>query len=517
MIKKSKSREQISMFNSLEDMISQTSAVRLIDLIVDTLLESSNEIYYYKGQSSVGRPAYSMSAMMKLFIYGYCNRIKSSRCLERECYRNIEVMWLLEDLKPDHRTIAYFRVAYFDLIDKFSKDFRKMLRSLNLLGNEFAIDGSKFKANANKDHLFSRTELEKRLLEIDKAMKLYLVELDNSDKAEEQEPEKLDKPTLEIKIKDLETELSYLKSIQSEMDTQDKNFLSLTDPDCNLMKSRDGKIPGYNVQIAVDTKTKFIASDFVTDRCVDTHQLIPAVEETLSELELSSIIAIQDKGYLDLDDIEQLELSGKADCFTSIHTTTDTKKGFKYDKDRDCYICSQGKELHRLQVRKTKKHSQIIKYFCKDCLGCPTRSECTTSTKGRYIDRATNQDYKDDYKERMKSEDSKSKLRKRKSTVECIFGTIKILGGKIPLLTRGKEKVQSEIKLYCLAYNVMHLINMFSFVQVAEMIRNYAHNSLFYFKIGYFTLNFKKNIDFFIIKLLLSNKLIANLELVCYQ
>lgn len=511
MIKKSQSRLQVLMFSSLEDMVNQNSPVRLIDLIVDTLLETSSTTYTYKGQSNVGRPAYPMSAMLKLFIYGYSNRIKSCRCLEQECHRNIELMWLLEDLRPDFRTIAYFRNDHSELITKFSKDFRKMLRAMNLLGDEFVVDGSKFKANANKD-MFSRKDIVKRLSEIDSLMKLYLEELDVSDKSEEvkSEPEKLDKLSVEAKIKELESELLQLKGIQNELDQSNKNYLSTTDPDCNFMKSRDGSIPAYNVQIAVDSRTKFIASDLVTDHCNDIHQLTQVVEETLSELEIDSLTTISDKGYFDLDDIEQLEKSGKAICYTTIYSRHNYSQGFIYDKQNDCFICPQGKKLHRLQIREKKKHSQCVKYFCKDCEGCPVRSECTKSPKGRQVHRFSNQEYRDEYKKRMKSDIGRSQLRKRKSTVECMFGTIKIMAGKIPLLTRGIENIRTEIKLYCLSYNVKHLINMFTFRELVELIRNFAKTSFFATKNGNFWSDLTKTFNKFEKELFLTNKMIAN-------
>lgn len=517
MIKKPKSRIQIEMFTSLEDRISEKSPVRLIDLIVDVLFETSKETYQYKGQSHVGRPAYPMSTMMKLFIYGYVNRIKSSRCLEQECHRNIELMWLLEDLRPDFRTIAYFREDYSKLITKFSKDFRKMLRSMNLIGQEFAIDGSKFKANANKD-LLARKGIVKRLSEIDQQMQSYLNGLDSSDTSDEREneSENLDKLSIAGKIKELEAEVLYLKNIQNELDLRDKNYLSTTDLDCNLMTGRDGSIPGYNVQLAVDTTTKFIASDLVTDRCNDIHQLIPVVDETLSELELDTITTISDKGYFDLDDIEQLELSGKAKCYTTIYARHDYNQGFLFDKQNDCFICPQGKKLYRLQISERKKFSQVVKYFCKDCGGCLIKSECTKSPKGRCIQRYSNQEYRDEYKQRMKSDLGRSKLRKRKSTVECMFGTIKIMAGKIPLLMRGIENVRTEIKLYCLAYNFKHLINMFTFDELVKKVRDFAQNSFILSKIDYLKLNMKKFIGIFCIRLIPSHNLIASHRLACY-
>jgi len=482
---------QTMMFTCFDELISSDNPVRLVDLVVDTLLRTAKKPFDYKGQSHEGRPAFPLSIMLKLYIYCYSIRIKSSRAMETETHRNIELKWLIGDLKPDFRTIANFRTSYKHIIKKFSKEFRLMLKSMKLIGSEFAIDGTKIKANANKD-MHSKNKILLRLKEIDNLISCYLTDLETNDKKEDKEPENelpeesinndtfassetpSDKPSIQSKIEKLNSEIFFLENKLAEMKDLDKNYLSDTEPDCNLMKSRDGYIPGFNAQIAVDTTSKFIVCDLTTDRCNDIDQSIPVVNATLAELEISNLTAIKDSGYFNLNAIEQLEKNGQARCYTSLTYEDPNKKNFKYDKERDCYTCSEGKILVRERIKETNGAVQTIRYKCKDCQECPKREACTKSKTGKTIDRFSNQEYRDEYRKRMKTDEAKSKLRKRKSTVECMFGTIKIMAGKIPILTRGIKNVETEFKLYCLTYNVKHLFGMFTFAKVAEMVKAYA-------------------------------------------
>jgi len=460
-------RDQTLFFSSLNDFIMDDNPVRTIDYFVDLLIKENTNEFEYKGESGEGRPAFPFSVLLKLFIYGYIYRIRSSRNLSRECKRNIELIWLLRGLKPEYRTIAYFRINYKDIINKYNTFFKRKLVELKLTSNEFAIDGSKFKANASKDML-SREATLKLLKNLDETMQEYLESLEKIDK-EEAPDEELSKEQLESKIEALESKIARCKATLSTMDSVGKDHISPTDIECSLMKSRDGYFPGYNAQFAAETKNHFVMAEYVTDSGNDIQELPLVVEELEKEISPDEIETLSDKGYPDLDLIEELETSGRATCYSAL--PEDKKdKDFKYDTERDVYICPQGKELHRFRIQESKNGRKNIRYKCKDCDGCPIRSKCTKSKTGRMYSRSINQDFRDSYRARMSEPESKKKIKKRGSVIEHIFGNVKVTGGKIPLLLRGKEKVRTEIKLYVMGYNMKRLITLFTLPELIELV-----------------------------------------------
>lgn len=460
-------REQTQLFSSFNDFIKDDNPVRTIDYFVDLLIKENPNEFEYKGESDEGRPAFPFSALLKLFVYGYINRIRSSRNLSRECKRNIELIWLLRGLKPEYRTIAYFRIHYKDIISKYNTFFKRKLVELKLTSNEFAIDGSKFKANASKDML-SREATLKLLKNLDETMKEYLESLEKIDK-EETPDEELSKEQLESKIEALESKIARCKATLSTMDSVGKDHISTTDIECSLMKSRDGYIPGYNAQFAAETKNHFVMAEYVTDSGNDIQELPVMVEELEKEILPDEIDTLTDKGYPDLDLIEELETSGCATCYSALPEEK-KDKDFKYDTKRDIYICPQGKELPRFRTKKSKNGRQTIQYKCKDCECCPIRSKCTKSKTGRLYSRNINQEFRDSYRARMLEPENKAKIKKRGSVIEHIFGNVKVTGGKIPLLLRGKEKVGTEIKLYVMGYNMKRLLTLFTLPELIELV-----------------------------------------------
>jgi len=460
-------RDQTLFFSSINDFIMDDNPVRTIDYFVDLIIKENTIEFEYKGESGEGRPAFPFSVLLKLFIYGYINRIRSSRNLSKECKRNIELIWLLRGLKPEYRTIAYFRINYKDIISNYNTLFKRKVAELKLTSNEFAIDGSKFKANASKDML-SREATLKQLEKLDKTMQEYLESLEKTDK-EEASDEELSKEQLQSKIETLESKIARCKAVLSTMDLLGKNHLSTTDMDCNLMKSRDGYIPGYNAQFAAETKNHFVMAEYVTDSANDIKELPVMVEELETEISPDEIDTLTDKGYPDLEVIEQLELSGRATCYSALPEEK-KDKDFKYDKERDVYICPQGKELHRFRMQKSKSNRQFIRYKCNDCECCPIRSKCTKSKTGRMYSRSINQDFRDSYRARMSEPENKAKIKKRGTVIEHIFGNVKVTGGKIPLLLRGKEKVGTEIKLYVMGYNMKRLITLFTLPELIDLV-----------------------------------------------
>lgn len=487
MFKSPNSRYQVSLFKSPDDDVSQNSHVRAIDLIVDSILKKSKLDYLdNKGMSRTGRPAYSFSVLLKLLIYGYMKRIHSCRSLAEQCHYNLEIKWLIGDLTPDFRTIAVFRKDYRKEIKDFSKAFRLMLKDLKLFSGEYSIDGSKIKANANPEELINFNKIQRRLSEIDTQMNVYLDKLENQDKDENHdynmEEELLDNPNaIKKKISSLESEMKELHDKLHLLESQNAKNISPTEPDCRLMKSRDGYIPGYNAQIAVDTKYGFIASDDIGNYGSDINQLSPVVDDIKSELEVYSLTAIGDKGYFNLNDLPKLSFLG-IELYVAVPKQQAGRDKFIYDKENDRYVCPEGKYLNFYQNKNDKSRKYPLKvYLCKDCKGCSRRRICTKSSLGRRFNRHFYEDFRVEFTKKMQSVLAKDKLFKRKCSVECVFGSLKIMAGKIPLLTRNLSGVKTEFKLMCLGYNFKHLLNMFSYDKIKQLLSYYYDKTLYIF------------------------------------
>jgi Transposase and inactivated derivatives len=469
-------REQTVLYSSLEDLISTEHPVRIIDYLIESLQKKNPETYKYKGESTTGRPAYPVTVMLKLFIYGCINRINSSRRLETETKRNIELMWLLGNLTPDFKTIADFRKDNKELIKKCSKDVRTFLKCNGLVSCELiSIDGTRLKANANRDML-SESEIIKRIVGLEEYIEYYINQMDCLDDQETEETSTIVRmqEDYEKRITTMQSEINLLRSALDKLQSDNKNYISLTDFDCSKQKSRDGIIPGYNVQIACDTKYGFIVADDVTVESNDINQLKPMVNEIQSELEISPITTIADTGYCNYDDIEEIEARG-GNCFVppQKEQIKNSDITFTYQEDNDRYICSEGKYLILKRKNKKYKNSYINVYVGESCQTCPLVEQCTESKTGRHISRYQNQDYRDRHREKMETSAAKCMSKIRKSTIEPIFGTLKVWLGKIPLLTRGKPNVKTEIKILTISFNIKKLMSLFSFKEIMSMINRY--------------------------------------------
>jgi transposase len=465
-------RYQYQLMSSLDDLIAPDHPVRIIDKIVDAIVSANKERFEKERSTEVGRPAYHDATHIKLYLYGYFNGIKSSRKLEVETHRNKELIWLLGGLTPDHWTISNYRKEKADDIKYVTKKFREFLRDNGYIKlKTVAIDGSKIKANTNRDML-TIDRIEKKTEGIEGKIEEYLSKIAENDDREdiieeiEAEDKEENRKKYLDKIIELKKQLEDLQKQKEILENEGRNYISRTDQQARLMKSRDGKIPGYNVQIAVDGEYKMIAdSEVVTDES-DFNQLPNMIESIKEELDKVPEEVIADKGYHKPDLIEQIE---KKDPGIKIYsppekTIKDKEEiKFTYDKEKDEYECSLGKKL--VLKQKNKKFNKTLKnvYQGLDCDGCPQRNKCTNSKKGRIIHRYSNQQWRDEYKMRMQSAIGKEKVLLRKTMAEHPFGTIKCLMGKIPLLLRGLRKVSTEINIYTTVYNLKRLINIESF------------------------------------------------------
>jgi transposase len=358
MLLKPQNISQTLLFSSLDDLIFPEHPIRIVNALIDSVLEKSIEQYKVRGNAQVGRPAYSVNTLIKIFIYGYINRILSSRRLEQETYRNIELMWLIGNLHPDHKTISDFRKDNKDTIKQFSKDIKLFIKQ-HLLNEHptISVDGTKLKANASKDMLSQKAIIE-RLKEAESEIERYINNVDTQDKLESKNPSGEPAESHDERIIELEEEIASLHAQIEKMKRLGKKYLSRTDPDCRMLKSRDGAIPGYNVQFGCETEHHFIMYDAVVDAANDIDQLKPAVEALNEELAIIPEQILADTGYCNLDVIQNIEEETGIQCYIPLpkEQIKSPSITFTYDEENDCYKCSQGQVLTlRAKHKKAKE------------------------------------------------------------------------------------------------------------------------------------------------------------------
>lgn len=477
-------RQQFTFMHSLDDMVGSDHYVRLLDALVEQVVSANPEAFSYKGQHNSGRRAYSPATMLKLYLYGYLNSIKSSRKLERETYRNIEVIWLLGNLKPDHKCISDYRKDNPDSIKFITKRFRQFLKDNGYIkGSLVAIDGTKVKANANRNPVKLK-KIEERLTGLDKKIERYLELLMENDQREsgyeeETSDNEIDPPNpgnrkLLDKIAALTEQVEKLKEQKHFLEEQSRTNLSPSDPDARLMKSRDGNIPSYNVQSVVDEENKMIAHTEVFDSPVDNVLLEPVLDGLAEEMEIIPDAAVGDCGFYNTGQIESVETRQATTCYVSIPQQKAAEEiSFIYVKEQDEYRCSEDKRLPLKQKNKFNKGQFYDVYQGIECNDCRLKSKCTKSTYGRTIYRSENHEWQKKYRRRMAGPIAKQMIQLRKEIVEHPFGTIKYWMGKIPLLLRGKVKVATEINIYSTAYNFRRLLSIESFHDILDMIQQY--------------------------------------------
>ena len=473
-------RRQYSMV-CLDDAIDENNPVRFIDAYV-TQLDMKELGFENSEPQKTGRPAYSPRDLLKLYIYGYFNRVRSSRNLEKECYRNIEVIWLINSLRPDHKTIARFRQKNPKALKNVFRDFVKLCMELNLYGKELiAIDGSKFNAWNSRDRNFTKGKIDDRISRIDKKITNYLEELDRLDESAESEEAAVDltkKRNLHEAIAALKERKRVLEGYKSDITCGEETQVSLTDPDSRLMKTKDGMTVCLNVQTAVDSKNKMVV-EFEVGNQVQDKNLMSLMSEKASEiLKTNGMTIVADNGYDSISDVAQVHAGGNTPVVCggdyeywyptseeeAEHVTDydETRARPVYLPDRNVYVCPMGQFLYPSCYVKSK---HIAKYGNpKACAMCSKK--CTSM---RYY-----------YAEKMikKSEFSKEcdispvPLKKmhvlqnneiaiqRKCIVEHPFGTIKRGLGIAYLLLRTIPKAEGELSLAFLAFNMKRALNL---------------------------------------------------------
>jgi transposase len=448
----------------LDDWVDEDNPVRVVDAFVDAidLVELG-----FGGvvPEATGRPSYHPAVLLKLYIYGYLNRVQSSRRLEREAGRNVEVLWLTGRLIPDHKTIADFRKDNGPAIRQVCTRFVSLCREMGLLSTaSVAIDGSKFKAVNNRDKNFTRAKMERRKAQIEESVARYLQQLDTADRQEPSEVLSTKISRLKEKIAKLEDAMQRLAVLEAQMVAAPDQQISLTDPDARSMATsgRGSGVVGYNVQVAVETEHHLIITHEVTNVGSDRAQLATMAKEAKAVLQTERLDAVADRGYFSGEEILACEEAGITVTLPKPMTSNAKAEGrfgkqdFRYVAEEDVYICPAGE---RLAYHSTNEEHGLVlhRYWTNACQSCAIKHSCTTG-KERRITRWEHEHVLEAVQRRL--DEHPEKMRQRRETVEHPFGTIKARMGATHFLMKTLPRVTGEMALHVLAYNLTRVMNI---------------------------------------------------------
>ena len=448
----------------LDDWIDESNPVRVVDAFVDALNLAK---LGFDGvvPAATGRPSYHPSVLLKLYIYGYLNRVQSSRRLEREGGRNLEVIWLLRRLVPDDKTIADFRKDNGPAIRKVCAEFVALCRQIGLLTKaSIAIDGSKFKAVNNRDRNFTRGKVERRRAQLEKSVARYLSQLDTADRQEPSDTLAAKTEHLKEKLAKLESEMQRLNAMEKQMLAAPDQQISLTDPDARSMATsgRGSGVVGYNVQVAVDTEHHLIVTHEVTNVGSDRSQLARVAKQAKAALKTEKLEAVADRGYFNGEEILGCD---QADITVTLPKPMTSgakaagrfgKQDFVYVPDEDVYRCPAGERL-KYHFTALENGQKMRRYWTNACRTCAIKDQCTTG-KERRITRWEHEHILEAVQKRL--DENPQAMRVRRETVEHPFGTIKARMGATHFLMKRLPNVATEMALSVLAYNLSRAMNI---------------------------------------------------------
>jgi transposase len=465
-------RHDVSLFpERLDDSIAEDNPVRFLDAFVDELdLEACG--FQRAVPAATGRPGYAPGDLLKLYLYGYLYRFRSSRRLEQETQRNVELLWLLKKLRPDHKTIANFRKNNLEPLRQVCRTFTLLCKKLDLFGAELvAIDGSKFRAVNSKERNFTPDKLKKLIVQIDERVDAYLKELERSDDQEERGTGGgAHAETLAAKIEALKQRKLLYEGFQAQLLSRGQEQLSLTDPESRSMKRGKGRGTEvcYNVQTAVDSKHKLIVACEVTNDPGDRDWLSPMVLQA-KEVLAGRFDAVADVGYYHGHEVKVCLEAGITPYVARPITSANKKLGlfskddFSYDRATDTYQCPAGARLtFRFDTVELGRH--IRYYATAACTGCALKQQCTRNKGGRRITRWVDEQLLEEMEQRVRSRPEV--MKRRKELVEHPFGTMKRWWDAGYFLMRGLEKVRTEFNLTVLAYNLRRVLNLVEMPQL---------------------------------------------------
>lgn len=455
----------------VEDYVLEDNPVRAIDSYVESLDVGMMKFENAAGELTPGQPAYSPHSLLKLYLYGYLHRIRSSRQLEAECVRNLEVIWLLQGLKPSYKTIADFRKDNPQALKQVNQDFIQLCKELDLFGAELVgIDGSFFRGNVSRDHIFTAEQLKRSLERIEASISRYLDELNQVDQEEEQHTRQ---------VQDLQAKLAQLRERQEKRKEQSKQLqesgatqIAEVDPDARLLRKSGQRVAGYNVQTAVDEKHKLIVAGEVTQDGNDSQQAAPLGMAAKQALGVETLETVQDQGYFNGQQILACLEKG-----ITPYIPEPAKQGektqperilrcdFQYDPKTNCYTCPNGKSMpHKTDIHKDGRLYWAYQSAPNDCVDCPFKAKCFPSkTKYRTVTRWEHEAVFEAHRERMEKKGAEL-MHKRAQICEHPFGTLKLWCGWTHFLLRGLEKVRTEWSLMMLSYNFKRVLSIYGLV-----------------------------------------------------
>lgn len=463
--------QELLLPESLENYVAEDNPVRFIEGFVDKL--DLVECGFVEERSTAsGRPSYSPKDLLKLYLYGYTNRTRSSRMLERACHINMEVIWLMRRLKPDHKTIAEFRRKHPKSFKAVFRQFVFLCRSLGLVRGEIvAIDGTQLKAVNNPKKNLTRTRLKQMIAEADKQIETYMARLDDED-AREKGGRKLNRTKLRSKLSQIEEGLSQMKELEAQMESEGIKQISDTDEDSRAMAKNPRIAVGYNAQASADEANCIIVAEDLSNDVHDYDQLEPMARQSKEHLgDPENLNVTADKGY---DKASQMKAVEDLGCRCHVPGRRSSVKGskhytkdaFRYLKTKDAYRCPAGKLLHRRYETLTNGKLNYVYNNTEACQGCRLFNKCTTKDRGRNIMRGVDESTVERIRERMKKEPEIYK--RRGATIEKVFGTIKWAMGAESLLVKGVEKCQGEWSLLCTCYNIKRAIKLLGVKKLLE-------------------------------------------------
>jgi len=468
-------RSQSTLFpDNLDDYIAEDNPVRVVDVFVDEL--DLKQLGFEGAEpEATGRPAYHPATLLKIYIYGYLNRIQSSRRLERETQRNVELIWLTGRLSPDFKTIADFRKDNGQAIKRVCREFVVVCRSLNLFSEAIvAIDGSKFKAVNNRDKNFTERKLKARMQQLEESVARYLADLDRADR----DPTAVTDARVEHlqhKVEAVKAQMQRLTQIGEQLAGAPDGQVSLTDPDARSMATsgRGTGIVGYNVQTAVDAKNHLIVAHEVTDVGHDRTQLSSMAKQTREAVGGDKLTAVADRGYFKGEEILACERAGITALVSKPQTSNNQAKGqfdkrdFRYIPADDEYECPAGQRA--IWRFTTVENGQTLhKYWSSACPRCPIKAQCTTG-EYRRVARWEHEHVLDAMQARLNQMPQASRLRRQ--TVEHPFGTLKAWMGATHFLTKTLPRVSTEMSLHVLAYNLKRAMQVIGIVPLMNAMR----------------------------------------------
>ena len=455
---------------TIDRYVDEENETRFIDAFVDSL-NLPRLGFTHTHPNDEGRPPYDPADMLKLYIWGYLNQVRSSRKLERECHRNLEAIWLMKKLSPDHKTIADFRRDNVDSVKGVFKEFAKLCFSLDLFGARFvAIDGVKLKAVNSNSRNHNQETLTKRLRSMDEAASRYIDEMEALD-GEEEEGGARHGDQLGEKLRRLQRRRAEYAELLGKLVESGRNEVSLTDPDCRLMRNRGRLEPCYNIHVAVDDGNHLIVDYDVSNNSSDANALSPIAKAAKETLGVESIGAGADKGFYDAEEIKKCVDAGITPYVprplkygagpvkkTGIPTQEFYGDRFVYDKSSDEYLCPAGS---RLVFRGwSRGHGKVMGVYRSDtCFSCPFfMSKCTRNRVGRMVYRWEHEGLLEEMEERLRAEPWR--MDARRDTVEHPFGSMKRAFNQGYLLLKGLRKVGGEVGFTMLVYNMRRVLNI---------------------------------------------------------